>query len=56
MENLIIQTKFDFERFINFEVMKGSHYSQIQLKNGNIIIFKKINLNNKISVLYKNFK
>ena len=56
MENLIIQTKFDFERFINFEVMKGSYYSQIQLKNGDIIIFEKIELTNKISVLHKNFK
>lgn len=56
MDNLIIQTKFDFERFINFEVIKGSHYSQIELKNGKIILFEKFELKNKISILHQNFK
>ena len=56
MEDLIILTKFDFERFINFEVMKGSHYSQIQLKNGEIILFEKFETKNIISVLHKNLK
>ena len=56
MDNLIIQTKFDFERFMFFEVMKGSHYSQIQLKNGKIILFEKFEFKNKISILHQNFK
>lgn len=56
MNNLIVQTKFDFEKFINFETIKGSHYSQIELKNRKIIIYEMFDRKNKISLLNKNFK
>ena len=56
MDNLRIKTKFDFEAFSNFETVFGSHYSQIELKNGKIILYEKHSRKNKISILHRNFR
>ena len=56
MNNLIIQTKFDFEKFTNFDTIFGSHYSQIELKNRKIILFEKYHRKNKISILNQNMR
>ena len=56
MDNLIIQTKFDFEKFMNMDLLFGSHYSQIELKNRKIIIFENLRRDNYISILNQNFR
>ena len=55
MDKLIIQTKYDFEKFWNMALLFGSHYSQIELKNRKNIIFQKYWYKNIISILNQNF-
>ena len=56
MDTLRIKTKYDFETFINLSIVLGSYYSQIELKNRKIILFEKYHHQNKISILYQNFR
>ena len=56
MDTLRIKTKYDFETFRNFDVLFGSHYSQIELKNRKIILFEKLYFKNIISILAQNFR
>ena len=56
MDTLRIKTKFDFEKFSNFAILFGSHYSQIELKNRKIILFQKYWKQNIISILHQNFR
>ena len=56
MDTLRIKTKYDFETFRNFDVLFGSHYSQIELKNRKIILFEKLYFKNIISILDQNFR
>ena len=56
MDTLRIKTKYDFETFNNISIVLGSYYSQIELKNRNIILFEKYHRQNKISILYQNFR
>ena len=56
MDTLRIKTKYDFETFKYFDIIMGSHYSQIELKNRKIILFEKLHSKNIISILNQNIR